>query len=145
MGFRFPLATVLRVREIAEDREERRLAYILSQIGRARQSLREVQTQNSNLILVREAQIRKQLSAAQLQISYNQLRALEIMQKEIQSQLSNLETLRDQQTKIYEAAHRDREVISGMREKQLGRFQYEQARREQNSMDDTFASRRILR
>ena len=145
MGFRFPLATVLRVREIAEDREERRLAYILSQIGRARQSLRECQTQNSNLILVREAQICKQLSAAQLQISYNQLRALEIMQKEIQSQLNNLESLRDQQMKIYEAAHRDREVISGMREKQLAVFQHEQARREQNSMDDTFASRRILR
>jgi flagellar export protein FliJ len=145
MGFQFSLATLLRLREIAEDREERHLAQILSQIARTRLSLRECQTQNMNLIRAREGQIRRQLSGAQLQITYNQLRSLELMQKEIQDQLDKLEVVRDQQMKTYEAAHRDREALSQIREKQLQHFRYEQSRREQSTMDDTFASRRIRR
>lgn len=142
MSFRFPLDMVLRLRQIKEDEEERSLSQILFQIAEARNTLLDLHRQVEALLRRRELDIQQPLTAANLHISYGQMRALENMEKDLRDQLGKLEALRIQQMKVYEAARRDRELLSGMRKKQHEQYRYEQARREQNTMDDNFGSRR---
>jgi flagellar export protein FliJ len=141
MAFHFTLATVLRLREIAEQREERLLTRILAQVASTRQSLDELKLQVASLLTTRERELQSQTSAAQLQITYAQMRALELMQRDVSDQLSKLELLRQQQMKTYEAARRAREVVASLRETQWQSYLYQQARQEQKLMDDNFISR----
>ena len=141
MAFKFSLATVLRVREIAEDKEERLLTQILGQIAKTKQELNDLQSQVDMLLRRSENELASSISAAQLHITYGQMRALEVMQKDVAEQLTKLEMLRDQQMKVFATARRNREVISQLREDQMERFKYELSRQEQALMDDNFSAR----
>jgi flagellar export protein FliJ len=143
MRFAFSLATVLRVRQIAEEREERLLTQILAQIATTRRELNELQEQVTLLIERSQREMQSSIAAAQLQITYGHWRALETMQKDVAEQLSKLEELRDLQMSKYGEARRNREVLTQLREDQMDRFRYEVARREQSLMDDNFSSRRL--
>lgn len=140
MAFKFSLATVLRVREIAEDKEERLLTQILGQIAKTKQELNDLQAQVDMLLRRTENELASSISAAQLHITYGQMRALEVMQKDVAEQLTKLEMLRDQQMKVFATARRNREVISQLREDQMERFKYELSRQEQALMDDNFSA-----
>ena len=143
MAFRFSLATVLRLREIAEEREERLLSQILAQLARARQKLAELEAEHAACICKREAHLQGSMSACELHVFYGEMRLLEEQQQLEREQIEKLETLRLRQTKLYEVAHQARELLSNMRDEQRGTFEYEQARREQSTLDDLFISRRV--
>ena len=145
MAFRFPLATVMRLREIAEIREERLLGQILNQMAQCRRTLADLEIRQKHLLEQREGALQAKTSAAELHISHRQVRAVEGQQKTARAQLSSLELLRCEQVKIYEKAHRNHELLSTMREQQREIFDREQTRQEQSVMDDTFSSRRSLR
>jgi flagellar export protein FliJ len=145
MAFHFPLGTLLRLKEIAEEREERLLGQILSQLAKAKATLADLQGQHTESIRRREAELQRIISATELHVFYGEMRALEERQQHIQDQIQKLEMLRGQQMKAYETAHQARELLSNMREEQLDKFRYEQARREQNTQDDNFSSRRARR
>ncbi len=145
MAFQFPLATVLRLREIAEEREERLLSQILGQIAQAQQTLADLSAQRALLICARESELQQRVSAAELHFSNAQIVLVEERQKKALEQLDKLETLRLQQVKIYEEAHRKRELLAGMRDEHLEHFRTEQSRREQNMLDDNFAARKSRR
>ncbi len=145
MAFHFPLATLLRLKEIAEEREERLLGQILGQLAKAKTTLIDLQIHHTESIRRREAELRRMIAGSELHVFYGEMRALEEKQEQAREQIQKLETLRAQQMKIYETAHQSRELLSGMREKQLERYRYEQTRREQSTLDDNFASRRALR
>jgi flagellar export protein FliJ len=142
MGFRFPLATALRLREIAEQREERLLGQILNQIAQNRQTLADLERQRRDLIAQRELALQQLTSAFDIQGSYGRIREIEEQERMGREQLAKLAALREQQMKVYETAHRNRELLSGMRCDQLEAFQRERTRQEQNAMDDNFSSRR---
>jgi flagellar FliJ protein len=141
MAFKFTLATVLRLREIDEEREERLLGQILSQIASTRLELDDLQLQVDNLLRSREQQLQTTTSAAQLQITYGHMRALEVLQKDVAVQIDNLETLRDQQMRIYQNARRNREVVTSLRDQQQAVYREMRKRKEQAQMDDNFAAR----
>jgi flagellar export protein FliJ len=145
MKFHFPLATVLRLREIAEEREERTLAQILRELNGVRQTVAELRDRRRSLLGKREQEVGEPISAFQLQYSYGQVYMVESLILEGQQQLIKLERMRQQQTKAYEVARRDREVLTEMRETQLEQFRYRQTRSEQAVMDDNFAARRHRR
>ena len=142
MAFKFSLATVLRLREIAEDREERLLMQIRQQMAQSQQELVELDARCIAVIAQRESELTHQIPATELQDSYMQLSVLEERKRIVREHLLKLETLRLQQMKIYEAAHRDLEVIEQIRKEKLDLFRREQVRREQHDMDDNFAARR---
>lgn len=144
MTFRFPLATLLRLREIAELREERLLEQILAQIAEGRRTLVDLAERRLSLIQQRERSLQNSTSAFNLTDSYVHVRAVERMEKDGREQVAKLLALRDQQMKIYEAAHRDRDLLSDMRLGQKEAFQKVRTRQEQNAMDDSFGSRRNL-
>lgn len=145
MAFRFSLATLLRLREIAEQREERLLGQIQNQIAQNRQTLIELEAQRQGVIRQRELALQQQTSGAEIEGFYGRLRALEDLEKSGREQLAKLEALRLQQMKAYETAHRNRDLLSGMRADKLELFRREQMRQEQNLMDDNFSSRRGFR
>ncbi len=144
MAFRFSLATVMRMREIAEQREERLLGQILARINLNRQTLSELGARREELLRAREALLKLTTSAAELLVFQGQLQAVEELQLEGAQQLGKLTVLRDQQMKVYERAHRDRELLAGLRQDQFEHFTRRQNLQEQRMMDDNFSSRRPL-
>ena len=145
MAFKFALATVLRLREIAEEREERLLLQIRQQMAQSQHELVELDARCTGVIAQRESELANQIPATELQDSYSQISTLEERKKIVREHLAKLETLRIQQMKIYETAHRDREVIEQIREEKLEHFRREEVRREQHVMDDNFAARKARR
>lgn len=140
MAFRFSLETVLRVRQIAEDREERLLSQILQQMAQCRQSLAELGVRRANLGLQRERSLEAKTSAAELLFLNAQMSVVEELQASGNRHLADLEKLRVQQLKAYEAAHCAQKLLATMREEHLDRFVAEQARAEQRQMDDRFSA-----
>jgi flagellar export protein FliJ len=145
MAFRFSLATLLKLREIAEQREERLLGQIQSQIVQARQSLVDLATQREGLFRRREEALQQSTSAVELLNSYEQVRVVERHEENGRAQLEKLETLRVQQMKIYQDAHRKAEVLTEMRGDQKELFYKELTKKEQSVMDDNFSSRRAFK
>lgn len=145
MAFRFSLATLLRLREIAEQREERLLGQILAQMAQTRQTLNDLAAQRKSLIAQQEIALRQPTSAFDIHGFYGQMRAIDEMELTGREHLAKLATLREQQMKIYEKAHRDHELLCGIKSDKLEAFQREQTRQEQNAMDDNFSSRRSFR
>ena len=140
MAFQFSLETVLRVRKIAEDREERLLSQILQQIAQCRQSLADLRSRRLNLGLERERALEAKTSAAELLFLNAQVQVIEDLEESGRQHLADLETLRAQQLKAYEAAYGNRKLLATMRDEQLDRFRAEQARAEQREMDDRFSA-----
>ena len=145
MRFQFSLATVLRLREIAEEREERLLGQILNQMAHTRQKISDLQVKRAHLVSRREDGLSRQISAAELQIAYGHMNFLDEQQQSARDYLARLEVSRQQQVKVYEAAHQARDLLAGMREEQLEEFRREQTRQEQSAMDDNFIARRSRR
>ncbi len=144
MAFRFPMATVLRLREIAEEREERLVTQILQQQAQARQTLIDLADRRMGLMRKREDALARKTSAAELLMFQGQIRTVEGLQVSGEKHLGDLEMLRQKQMQVYQAAHRDRELLAGMRAQHLDLYRVEQLRQEQSLMDDNFTARRRL-
>jgi flagellar FliJ protein len=145
MAFKFPLATLLRLREIAEQREERLLGQIQAQIAQSRQTLSDLATQRKSLIVQREKITQQSTPSAEIVGFYDRIRKIEELEKTGGEHLAKLEVLRIQQMKVYETARGKKELLDGIREEQLQVYRSTQTRREQSVMDDNFSSRRHLR
>lgn len=142
MAFRFSLATLLRLREIAEQREERLLGQIQNQIVQSRQMLSDLASQREGVIRQREQALKETTSGVDLLNSYAQVKNIEGLEESGRESLAKLSLLRDQQMKIYQGAHRNSEVLSEMRVEQKEEFYKERTKQEQSAMDDNFSSRR---
>ena len=142
MAFRFTLATVLRLREIAEEREERLLGKILLQIAQKRQNIADIAARRKQLIESRQGELEATTSAAMLQSSYGQLAALDLARKQAEEELTKFELLRDKQMQIYSTAHNNRELLADMRTEQRAKHQEGLDLQNQKAMDDNFNARR---
>ena len=145
MAFRFSLATLLRLREIAEQREERLLGQIQNQIVQSRQTLADLALQREGVIRQREQALNQVTTGVALSDSYTQVKMIQGLEESGHEQLAKLLLLRDQQMKIYQSAHRNSEVLSEMRVEQKDEFYKERTKQEQKVMDDSFSSRRSLK
>lgn len=142
MGFQFSLATVLRVRAILEEQEERMLQRILFEIAQTREALAATESAYEAANAARRDEVFKPVIGLTLHASYGEIEALKQNKKDLQEKIGKLEVLRDQQLKIYEKAHRNREMITDMREEKRSEYDTEIAHIEQKTLDDVFISRR---
>ena len=143
MAFRFPLAAVLRLREIHEQREERLLTQILTQLNQAQDTIVSLGEQIAAAATTRERALGARMSVAELHAAYGMEALLKERRAFTEQQLAQFTALRDKQILVYQAAHRDREVLSRMRQQQQQAFASSLARQEQKSLDDLFLSRRL--
>lgn len=142
MAFRFPLETVLRLRQIAEEREERAMEETLRKMALARRELTDLQAHRERLLQQGERALRSKISAAELLLLQGQIQAIRNREADGGAHIAHLEEQRQTQMKLYENAHRNRELLSCMREEQLEQFRRTQTRKEQMQMDDIFSCRR---
>jgi flagellar export protein FliJ len=142
MAFEFPLATVLRVRGIIEEREEGVLQKILFDISQTFDGLERIETQIAESDAARLADILKPSFGRDLHASYGEVKDLKQRRKELEVQIQKLEQARDVQLLIYEAARRDREMLTDMRQKKRIAYDSDVSRSEQRILDDNYNARR---
>jgi flagellar export protein FliJ len=141
MAFRFSLATVLRFRESVEKREELALQKILLEIARTKQRIAQ---RSAEIALAQEARnkaLQHALPAFELQSLTGDVNAALERKKALVESLLPLERQRAAQTATYQAAHRDRQMLSDMAARQRDAYELERARSEQKALDDIFAAR----
>ncbi len=138
----FSLATVLRVRELAEEQEEQALSGILRELERLRADLRRTEAD-----LVETAAVRNQaftgnsLPAMHLHASYAAAQELRGRSTLIRRQLAHYENLRVAQVSRYEEAYRKREVLCSLRDEARNAWTLAQAKKEQAAADEAFLAR----
>jgi flagellar export protein FliJ len=142
MPFRFPLAAVLLVRENAEKREERKLQQILHEMVRIRYQVEQLDAEMANAHTVREQAMQRPIPAFQLHTFLSQVQSAAERKKPLIQRLRTLEKERDQQLKVYQAAHRDHETLIEILRKQREAYEQERARSQQKQLDDMFIARR---
>jgi flagellar FliJ protein len=142
MAFSFSLATVLRVREILEDQQERLLQKILFEIAQVRENLARTEAAIAGSDDSRREEIMKPLAGHDFQASYEEIKALKQTKEELRATIGKLEQLRDRQLSAYEAARRNREMLTDMRDEKRDAYEADMAQREQKTLDDNFIARR---
>lgn len=145
MAFQFSLLSVLRARVIAEEREERLLQKILVEIAQTSRDMEQLQEQLVRLNARRVAGVFALSEAKSIHEHYGQVQELQRVRDLLQDQLLKLNQLKDLQMEIYNAARRDSELLSDMRDNARGEYNADLARREQSMLDDNFIARRSLR
>ncbi len=142
MAFKFTLGTVLRVRAILEEQEERMLQRILYEVTKTREEIARIDAELAGTNELRRADVNKPNIGHNLQASYGYVQQLKQSRKEHEDKLEKLCQLRDKQMKIYETARRNREMITDLREEKRAAYEAELARNEQKNIDDNFSARR---
>jgi flagellar export protein FliJ len=142
VAFHFSLATVLRVRVIIEEREEGILQKILFNISKVFDDLERIHTQIEEADESRHAEILKPCIGLDVHACYDQVKELKQRRKELEDKIQKLEEARDEQLAVYEAARRNREMLTDMREKKRTAYEIEMNKREQKTLDDNYISRR---
>jgi flagellar export protein FliJ len=142
MAFEFSLASVLRVRGIIEEREEGKLQKILSDISQTFDALELAHTQVAESDASRRADIFKPFIGLQLHASYAEVKEIKQRRHDLEGQIKKLEQARDGQLIVYEAARRNREMLTDMREKKLSAYESDMNKREQKTLDDNYIARR---
>jgi flagellar export protein FliJ len=142
MAFHFSLATVLRVRVIIEEREEGILQKILFNISKVFDDLERIDTRIEEADDSRHAEVMKPCIGLDVHAFYGEVKELKQRRKDLEDKIQKLEEARDQQLAIYEAARRNREMLTDMREKKRTAHEIEMNKREQKTLDDNYISRR---
>ncbi len=142
MAFRFPLAAVLLVRESAKEREEQALRKIQLEAARIVRQVEELSAEIENTHLARERAMQQPIPAAQLHSYLHRSQTIAETKKRLVHCLQTLETERDRQMKVYQAAHRDYETVVDMFNEQKEAHDQERVRSEQRHLDDIFVARR---
>jgi len=141
MAFRFSLATVLRFRQSVEKREELALQALLLEMARAR---REIEGASAAVTAARNARseaLQRTLPALQIQSMAFDVDSASERRETLLKRLEALEKQRIAQTDRYQAAHRDRQMLSDMKTRQRDAWEEERARAEQRFLDDVFGAR----
>ena len=141
MGFRFPLATVLRFRQGLEKREELALKKVLLEIAQTRRRIEQLSADIARAEDERENALRRSITAFQLQSMLSEASAAIDRRRVLLESLVPLEQRRVQQMKAYQAAHRDRQMLSDMASRQRDAYEQDRTRAQQKMLDDVFASR----
>jgi flagellar export protein FliJ len=139
--FRFPLASVLRLRESIERRAEVSLKSAQLEVARARRRIDELTDEMAKACQDREKTLRISTTA-------NRLQSMQVeINTTIEAKLILLETLqtlklqRDTQMKVYKTAHSGRQVLTDLQTQYKDLYEQEELRRQQRQVDDIFAAR----
>ncbi len=143
MSFYFPLSSVLRVREADEQREERVLMEINSEIEVANQSLEEVTSKLAETESARPDSSVIPQPGYHVQAWYGEIQTLSENRKQLLDRIEKLKNLRSRQMLVFRNARRHREVLDTIRDASFADFEADADRREQRTMDDQHAAQRF--
>jgi flagellar FliJ protein len=141
VAFRFSLASVLRVRESIERREELALQKAEQELARVRWRIDELTGEIAKAVDAREKALQQAIQAHRLQSMDAEINAAGEAKQTLLETLQTLQQQRDAQMKLYQAAYNGRRMLTDLSEQQKTEFEQEQDRAQQKRLDDIFASR----
>jgi len=141
MGFRFPLASILRFRESVEHQEELELRKVQLEVAGVRRSIEQATLELAIAQQARETAMQQPLPAAHLQ---SMLRAAEVAiekKKTLRAILQKLEEQCAEQMQRYQTAHRKRQMLSDLEARHKDGYELQQVKMQQKTLDDLFGAR----
>ena len=141
MAFHFPLDAVLHFRYSIEHQQELRLRAANQQVARVRHLIEQVDERTKYLQLRSMDELAAGTTSAEVRFSLAAEISLRSHRLDLERDLSRLQSLRDQQQRIFQQARREREVIETLRNQQAHEYERDRARREQRQLDDLFLLR----
>jgi flagellar export protein FliJ len=143
MAFRYPLQSLLRLRESLERQEEQRLFALAAEVARLRTQIERLQQEDFESRRMELQEMASGSSGALLQFEAICGAASEAARRKIGLQLEESERKRLNQLRVYQAAHQKREILQGLRERQETAYELEIARQEQQIADEAFLMRAL--
>ena len=141
MSFVFSLASVLRVREVLEEQEERLLQKIQFEIAQTLEAIERIDGEIAGSNSLRRTDINKPVFGLDIQASYNQIQFYKQHKRELQARAEKLYELRDKQFLVYQTAHRNREMLTDLREEKRSAYDANLEKSEQKTLDDNYIGR----
>lgn len=141
MAFRFALATLLRLRESMEKREELKLEAIQSEIGRLRRLIDALDAEIAADHQALQKSLQNPTEARVVQLTLNQIQEKVQQGRDLLLRVEQLLLKQKEQLKVYRAAARARQVLSDMHAQKRTEYDEGQIRAQQKFLDDIFASR----
>ena len=141
MPFRFSLASVLRVRESIERREELALQRVEMEVVRVKHRIDELTDELARAGEARENALRNSIPAYDLQSMDAQMNAALDAKQILLDTLQTLQQQRDAQMKLYQVAYNGRQMLTDLLEQKKNEYKQEQDHAQQKRIDDLFASR----
>jgi flagellar export protein FliJ len=139
--FRFSLASVLRVRESIERREELALQRVEMEVVRVKHRIDELTQELARAGEARENALRNSIPAYDLQSMDAQMNAALDAKQILLDTLQTLQQQRDAQMKLYQVAYNGRQMLTDLLEQKKSEYKQEQDHAQQKRIDDLFASR----
>ncbi len=143
MAFRYPLQSVLRLRQSIERQEEQRLFAFAAVVARLRAEIEEFERTRLETGRAALREMTSGCSGATVQFAAICEAAGADTQRRLQVQLEDAEEDRLEQLTVYQSARQRREIFEGLRERQEAVYEREAAHREQESADEAFLIRSI--
>lgn len=142
MAFRFSLQAVFRFRKSVEHQQELRLRLANQQVSKARHLIKQVNDRIESLQAQTNVDMGAGLTGAEMQFTINAIFALKRHRQDMERELTRLKNFCDQQQRVFEQARRERETLESLREQHLQAYQREQARCDQQRVDEMFLLQR---
>lgn len=141
MPFHFSLQPVFRLRQSLEERERLRLAMVIGYLNQLNQLIEKLDQEKLRVSRGLENRLKAGMSAGELQFELARKAALEQQKKGLRQQLVKLEEQRVAQEQAFREAQRKRKIVENLRDLKLELYRQEEARREQQRVDDLFGLR----
>lgn len=141
MAFRFTLEQVLRVRQSIERREELALQRAELEVARVLRRIEELTEELAAASRKREEALKQPMQAYLLQGMDAEITAITEARQTMFDTLKIVQGQRDQQRKIYQAAHNGRQMLTDLEKEQREEYELEEVKAQQRTLDDLFAAR----
>ena len=142
MGFRFPLAAVLKYREQCEQREEQKLELLRDMLMRLKTQLAAAGENSLRLQGERDLLLERGMLGDDLNCATEQGLQMKRLEEELRKQMSAARMDYENQLQIFLAARQKREILDELKESKKESYRAQQERREQQSIDEIFTARR---
>ena len=141
MPFHFSLQPVYRLRQSLEERERLRLAMIIGYLNQLNQLVEHLDQEKLRVSRGLEERLKAGMTAGELQFELARVAAFEQQKKGVRLQIAKLEEQRAAQEQAFREAQRKRKIVENLRDLKLELYRQEEARREQQRVDDLFGRR----
>lgn len=142
MAFRFPLAALLRHRQVQERQQQVLMQQANFRVEALRRLIEETQEAVAAIAACSDERMQSGARAAELQFDEIRLETLAERRQTLEAEMAEAEKARTLRHQALQHAHQQREVVDTLRTRQLQNYQEQQRRQDQRSLDDLFLLRR---
>ena len=139
--FRFPLETVLRVRELREEEARLQLVRTIMSLERSRQALRDTERRFIETLAIFQGNMVSPLASQDYRIHANYLDRLKGTIQDWRTRLEQEEAEVQRQRLHLNQLHRERRLLLNLREKKFAQFQRELAKTLEKEAEATVLQR----